>query len=747
MSPRSILSTTGLARFSGKHPWAVVAAWVLVLVVAGTLVATQLSSALTTEQDFTNDPESKQAVEALRAAGLMDQARAREIVIVRSAELTVDDPAFAQRVGQLSAEIAGLGPDVVQTVATFYVFPDPSFVSRDRHTTLIPVIMAGDFGDAGANIAKVIDVVHANDGQGGFDVLITGDATLGHDFQVVSEEDLRKGETFGIAVALLILLIVFGTVVSALLPILIALVAIGTSLGLTAIVGQFVELSFFVTNMITMMGLAVGIDYSLFIVSRFREELRHGRVKLDAIEIAGHTANRAVFFSGMTVVLALIGMLLVPTTVFFSLAMGAILVVISAVLASLTLLPAVLGILGGKVNALPVRPRSKPGAAEYGGFWEWITNRVMGRPVVSLAIAGGVLIAASIPYFSINLGFAGVSTLPEGLQSKRGFKILQSEFTSGATTNAIVAVKGDIASPGVQAALEKLKQGLAGDDTLGSEPTVRVAESGLVARIDIPVQGDPVDDVAVGAVRRIHDTILPAAFAGSGAQVLLTGQTAGNIDFLDLVERYAPIVFGFVLSLSFMLLMVVFRSVVVPLKAIVLNLLSVGAAYGMIVLVTQQGFLVDVFGFTRNDVVEAWIPLFLFSVLFGLSMDYHVFLLSRVKERYDQTGDNTGSVAFGLRSTASLITGAALIMVAVFGGFAAGEMVSFQQMGFGLAVAVLVDATIVRSVLVPASMKLLGKANWYFPSFLSWVPRVGIEGDRGHAAPAPAAATVAGGSD
>ncbi|MEX2599438.1 MAG: MMPL family transporter, partial [Dehalococcoidia bacterium] len=256
--------------------------------------------------------------------------------------------------------------------------------------------------------------------------------------------------------------------------------------------------------------------------------------------------------------------------------------------------------------------------------------------------------------------------------------------------------------------------------------------------------GDAVAPDAVDAVRRLRAEHIPSAFAGTNAVTYVTGSTAGTVDFFDLVNEYTPIVFGFVLALAFVLLAVVFRSIAIPIKSIILNLLSVGAAYGLMVLVTQEGIGASLFGFQQSAVVDAWIPLFLFTVLFGLSMDYHVFLLSRVRERFDQTGRSTESVAFGLRTTAGLITGAALIMVAVFGGFASGSLVMFQQMGFGLAVAVLIDATIVRSVLVPAAMKLMGDWNWWFPSFLNWVPRVGIEGEPIHV---PGEAVPAGASE
>jgi RND superfamily putative drug exporter len=734
----AFLSTRCLARLSAQRPKTVLGVWLAVFLLAIYLSSAVLPGVLTTEQDFTYDPESVVGQTLLERAGLASEPQAQEIVLVRSADgTTVDDPAFRAAVEQLFGEIAALGADVAVPAASYYLTGVEAFVSRDRTVTFMPVVMAGTIDDAAENIHALTDLVHAADGRGGFDVLITGDATLGAGFQEVAEADLIKGESIGIAVAVLILLAVFGTLVAALVPIALAVVAIVVATGLTALVGQFFALSFFVTNMITMMGLAVGIDYSLFIVSRYREELHRGHAPRMAVELAGATATRAVFFSGVTVVLALVGMLLVPTSIFLALGTGAILVVVSSVLAALTLLPATLSLLGARVDRLRVRRISKGLPGEEGGFWTWLTRQVMARPVVFFIAATALLLAAAAPYLSINTGAAGVSTLPDGMEAKEGFVLLQSAFDRGATTDQSVVIAGDVSDDRVDAAVEALRDALAADSAFAGPFTYRVDAVRTVGQVVVPVKGDPSSDEAVAALRRLRDEYIPAAFAGAPVPVYVTGIIAFNVDFFDLSADYTPIVFTFVLSLSFLLLLVVFRSIVIPIKAILMNLLSVGAAYGLIVLVTQMGVGASFFGFQQSDVVEAWIPLFLFSVLFGLSMDYHVFLLSRIRERYDETGDNAGSVAFGLRSTAGLITGAALIMVAVFGGFAAGDLVTFQQMGFGLAVAVLIDATIIRSILVPAGMKLLGKANWYFPAGLAWVPRIGIEGNQ---APAPAGA-------
>jgi uncharacterized membrane protein YdfJ with MMPL/SSD domain len=477
------------------------------------------------------------------------------------------------------------------------------------------------------------------------------------------------------------------------------------------------------------MGLALGVDYSLFVLSRYREERSGGREQLDAIAAAGATASRAVLFSGMTFVLAMFGLVLVPNTIFRSLAAGAILVGIVSVLAALTLLPAVLGLLGDRINALriPYFGRAAERAGTESRFWGAVVHAVMRRPVVSLVLAAGFLLALAAPVLGLETGSQGRSTLPDRFESRQGYALLQQEFPGQTTDPVEIAVAGSASSPQLRAAIERLEGELARRPSFG-EPSVETSRSGDVARISVPIGGDPVSERAIAAVRELRDEVVPRAFAGVDAEVLVTGETAEELDYHTTVDSWLVPVFAFVLGLSFVLLTIAFRSIVVPLKAIVLNLLSVGAAYGLLVLVFQEGVGNELLGLTQSENIAAWVPLFLFSILFGLSMDYQVFLLSRIRERYLQTGDSDEAVAHGVASTARLITGAALIIIAVFWGFAMGDLIMFQQMGFGVAVALLIDATIVRGVLVPAGMKLLGRRNWYLPSWLSWLPDAHVEG-------------------
>jgi uncharacterized membrane protein YdfJ with MMPL/SSD domain len=720
----SMFSTEGLARVSARRPWFVVGTWAAIIVAAAIAIGTLLASGLTTEVSITNDPESERADNLLEDR-LRGPDPTNEIVIVRSSDATVEDPQFRGFVEDLYGEISGLGSGIIASGTNFYQSNDPSLVSEDGRTTILPFVMTGDHEEAADNIGEVLNVVEERNGVDGFEVLITGGASINDELDEQAQKDLETGESIGIPIALLVLILVFGSLIAAGIPLLLGILAIIVAVGLSALLGQLFQLSFFITNVITMMGLAVGIDYSLFIVSRFREERHRGLDKMDAIGATGETANRAVFFSGMTVVLSLFGMLLVPSTIFRALGAGAIIVVLVSVAISLTLLPALLGLLGDKVNALKV-PFIGRGAVEAdherrGGFWDTVTRIVMRYPVVSVVASAGLLIALALPYLNITIGSAGISTLPENLQSRQGFEILQSEFSFGLVNPAEIAIEGDVNGPAVQEAIDRLDATLAEHPEFGAG-TFTANDDGSVALYSVPVNGDTTSNATLDSVRALRSEYVPAAFSGVDAEVFVGGDTAGAIDYINTVNDSTPIVFAFVLTLSFVLLTIVFRSIVVPIKAIIMNLLSVGAAYGILVLVFQEGWGNELLGFQQVDIIEAWVPLWTFSILFGLSMDYHVFLLSRIRERFDKTANNRESVAFGVRSTAGIITGAALIMAAVFMGIAMGDLVMFQQMGFGLAIAVLLDATIVRTVLVPAAMELLGERNWYLPKFLDWLP-------------------------
>jgi RND superfamily putative drug exporter len=700
----------------------VLGAWTIAVVVAIAVIVVFLPGSLTTEGNPTNDPESQRALDARIAAFPRDPSTAAtDAVVIRSEEYTVDSPRFRSFVSDFvdDDEITALG-----AARTYLDDGAEGFVSEDRHATMIPV---GLFDDD--ETEALVEKVEALDEQGGFAVSVTGEETLDHDFDLLSQEDLENGELkFGLPAALIVLLLVFGAVVAGLIPLLMAMVSIVVALALSALLAQQFELSVFLVNMLTGMGLALGIDYSLFVVSRFREERAQGREELAAIGVSGATASRAVLFSGSVFVVAMLGMLLVPNSIMRSLAVGAILVGVVSVIAALTLLPAVLGLLGDKVGALRipfVGRRDLEASNPEGRFWGAIIRRVLHRPALSLAISAGLLLALALPVFRMDIGTSGVSALPDRFASKQGFLALERDFPDASTDPAEIIVQNASAT-GVPAAIADLRRTLAADPRFGEGELERTAD-GDVVLLSIPVVGDASSTQATDAVGELRDEIIPEAFAGTDADALVGGTSSENIDYFDSVIDPAPFVIAFVLLLTFVLLTIVFRSVVVAGTAVALNLLSVGAAYGLLVLVFQEGFGAHLLGFQQTDTIEAWVPLFLFSVLFGLSMDYQVFLLSRIRERHVKTGDTTDAVTFGVASTARIITGAALIIVAVFSGFARGDLIMFQQMGFGVAIALLIDATIIRSVVLPSAMKLLGERNWYLPHWLDWLPRLEVE--------------------
>jgi RND superfamily putative drug exporter len=789
-----------LARASSRHPWRVIAIWGVLFFAMVGVSSTLLSGVLTSDISFTNKPESIKAQNIIDTQFSTAQVgKSTEYVIVRSDSLTVDDAAYQTYVKQLQTALAAKTDLVAGPPTTYYDAlqgsPDAAagLVSRDKHYTLIPVAITTD------DTATVEDLraTLAATTSAGFTTQLAGQATLNADFTTIAEEDARKGESIGVMVALVVLVVVFGAIVAALLPIGMGIFAIAVALGITALVGQIVEFNLFVTNIISMIGLAVGIDYSLFIVSRFREERKKGFDKLEAIGAAGATANRAVFFSGMTVVLALLGMFIIPTTIFRALAAGAIFVTVVSIVSSMTLLPAILAklgdwtdwpwlsrfanvvvmvliaVLGGVVSSVlvavgapsilvalvaiatviafavgltKVRRReswsivtrfARHEGAEFdvrGGFWDIVTRGVMKRPWVFLISSVLVLGGLGSFYFQLNKGSStNINQLPD-VPAKAAFLTLEREFAGGLTDPAEIVLTGDVGSSQARDAISALQTAIGQDASFSPDTKVETSKDGSAVKVSAFFKGETQNDSAFAAIKDLRNRVIPAAVAGApGVEVLVGGNSAIFTDFLSVTDSYQWVVLAFVLGLSFLLLMVVFRSLILPIKAILMNLLSVGAAYGAVTLVFQKGVGIGIFNaigfnFHRSEAIEAWLPLFLFSILFGLSMDYHVFLLSRIREEYDKTHDNTEAVAYGLRTTAGIITGAAIIMVVVFTGFASGRLGPLQQMGFGLAVAVFMDATIVRTLLVPAGMRLLGDWNWYLPRWLEWLPKMNVEG-------------------
>ena len=718
--------TRRLAHASASHPWRTLGAWALVLVASIVVIVSFLGSALTTEGEMTNDPESYRGYDAIAEHFPFDPAEAvNELVVVRSATATVDKPAFRKHVEDLEFELQASGH--VESARDVYATGDRSLVSPDDHATVVPLFLGPSGEDGIGDLVVIVDAFERD----GFETAITGEFTADDDYQRLSEDDLQKGEfQFGLPAALIVLLLVFGSIVAGLVPVLTALVAIVVALALTALVGQAFDLSVFVVNMLTGMGLALGIDYALFIVSRYREERNRGRAELDAITITGATASRAVLFSGTAFVLAMVGMVLVPDTILRSLATGAILVGIVSVLAALTLLPAILGLLGDRVNALRIPwlgRRIERSAGTEGRTWSRVVRFVMRTPLVSAAVSVAVLVALALPVLDFETGFSGIRTLPDRFPSKQGFTMLEESFGVGTVDDVQVVVEGDVRAPEVSAGIDRIAEAVRADVEF-RDVDVAIADDGQAALVEALVVGDSRDKRALASVEKLRHESVPEALGSTSAVALVTGETAETIDYRELTSKWLPIVFAFVLGLSFVLLAVAFRSVVMPLVAIALNLLSVSAAYGLLLLVFVRGFGDDLLGFSQVEVIAAWLPLFLFSVLFGLSMDYTVFLLSRIRELHSRGESAHDAVAHAVGSTARIITGAALIIIMVFVGFATGDQVEFQQMGFGIAVSLLIDATLIRLVLMPAVLALLGERAWYLPSWLDWLPHVEIEG-------------------
>ena len=735
------VSTGGMAAISARHPWWVIGIWVLFLVLAAVALPGLKGALSGDEMKFLSNPDSVQGQTLLseRMPGLSTSSGAMETILVHSDELTVDDPAFRQVVTQTAAAVAAEKELVAQAYDYYQILqfqPETaeSLVSADRHTTLIPVSLAGSAADTGDGIEEYISLVEAQSTPG-FVVTTVGGTSIQNEFTTTAEEDLTRAEMIGLPITLLVLVVVFGALMAAGVSMILALVAIFVSIGVISVVGIFMPQSFFIVNVIMMIGLAVGIDYALFIIERYREERRQGLNRFDAIVATGETASRAVLFSGGTVMLALLGLFIVPITTFRSLGAGALLVVGIAVLAMLTLVPALLSLLGDRVN-WPLARRHKRGhtgervhssLTVYKGFWGGVTKRIMARPIVGVVLTVVILLAITAPAFMLETGAAGQpETLPPG-ERRDAYQLLVDNFPAGMLSPVEVVVDAP-RSAEIDGAIERLSAAMEASGDFAAGSTLTWNGAGDLALISGPLAAGIDSESGYEAVRELRSELIPAAFANLDTSVHVTGQTALDGDSVHLVNTLTPAVIAFVLGLTFILLMLVFRSLVVPITAIVMNLLSVGAAYGMLVLVFQMGIGHQLFGFQQAP-IESWVPLFLFCILFGLSMDYHVFLLSRIREHFDRTDKSREAVAVGLKATSRIITGAALIMVVVFATFAAGDLAMLQQVGFGLAVAVLLDATLIRSVLVPASMALLGRMSWYLPRMLRRVmPHIRLEG-------------------
>jgi uncharacterized membrane protein YdfJ with MMPL/SSD domain len=588
---------------------------------------------------------------------------------------------------------------------------DPIETAVDKAKSGNPAVFVGQFGDASAN--KAIDKSFS--------------------------DDFKKAEQLSLPITLIILVFAFGALVAAGVPLLLGLSAVMATLGLVAIPSHFIAMDDAVQSVILLVGLAVGVDYTLFYLRREREEKRRGAGKLEAVHTAAATSGRAVLVSGFTVMVAMAGMFFAGGRTFTGLGVGAIIVVAVAMIGSVTVVPAILAWLGDRVDKgrIPFLHKRMSRNGGESRVWNTVLGVVLRRPLASAVAAAGVLIVLAIPAFNMHTVLTGTDDLPRKLEVMKVYDRMQAAFPGGQIP-AVVAIQGDdVTTPQIVAATKEMGNRAFATGKMNGPLDVTVSPDKHVASVAIPMKGDGTDQSSEDALAALRGGIVQHTVGATpGVQnAYVSGMAAQTKDFNDLVKANAPIVFAFVLSLAFILLLVTFRSIVIPIKAIILNLLSVAASYGVLVWIFQDGHFQNLLGYKSNGGVVSWLPLFLFVILFGLSMDYHVFIISRIREAFDRGMKTEDAVAHGIKATASTVTSAAIVMVGVFSIFATLSALDFKQMGVGLAVAILIDATIVRAVLLPATMKLLGDWNWYLPKRLHWLPKISHD-----AAPEPSRA-------
>jgi uncharacterized membrane protein YdfJ with MMPL/SSD domain len=716
--PRNLAARMG--RWSASHRKLAVFGWlafVLAALVLGGVVGT------TTLGDADRQSgEAGRAAKLYAAAGL--DGGDPESVLVQSRTLRANDPAFVAAVREIERTTArqpGVGD-----LRSPYGRGGHGRISGDGHSVLIGFRLGARPDPRGRPIAiePVLDAVdRAARAHPGFYIGEYGDASADKAVADTNGRDFHRAELLSIPLSLAILLVAFGAIVAAFVPVLLALTAVAAAVGLLAFPSHIWPADDAANSVILLIGLAVGVDYSIFYIRREREERARGKGPEAALEAAAATSGRAVLLSGLTVLIAMAGMFVIGNKQLTSVGVGAMLVVATAVLGSLTVLPALLSLLGDRIELgslpFPGRRRGRPSV-----LMSRVVNRVLRRPVVSLLLGGGLLVLLAVPAFALHTNNAGETALPQGLKIADTYNRIERAFPGGGQPAYVVLKARDVTAPEIRQAVAELRRRALASGELRNPVTVRANEAHTIAAISIGLTGSGTDARSEHALERLRTRLVPGTLgAVPGVEVHVGGVTAESKDFNDLLKRRAPLVFAFVLGLAFVFLLWAFRSVVVAAKAIVLNLLSVGAAYGLLVAVFQWGWGESLLGFESTGGVTSWLPLFLFVVLFGLSMDYHVFILTRVREAVDRGLPTEAAVSRAISTTAGTVTSAALVMVGVFAVFATLSQIELKQLGVGLASAILIDATIVRIVLLPAAMKLLGRWNWYLPRWLDWLPR------------------------
>jgi RND superfamily putative drug exporter len=711
-----------MGRWSASHWKTAVFGW-LAFVVA----ALAIGKVVGTKNISMNDANVGQSHKAdqILSAGFPQADPQTEFVLVQSKMRTVADPSFRATVNDVIGTVKG--NPAIKNLKSPLDPKNADQVAKNRRTVIVTWNMKGK-----AEVAKKkIDAIEASvakigDRHPGFYVGEAGSISSGKALDKMFTDQLKTAGERSIPITIVVLLLVFGALVAVGVPLLLALSGVMATIGLVALPSQIVPLDQNVPAVVLLIGLAVGVDYSLFYLKRQREERATGKSSDAAIEAAAATSGRSVLISGLTVMIAMAGMLFSGNKATIGFGIASMTVVGVAMIGSLTVLPALLAHLGDKVEKgkIPILGRLRRQSGE-NRFWKAILAPVLRRPAIAATIAGAALLAMAAPTLTMHTAQSGLDSLPNSAPTVPTIKKIQANFSNGEAAQSAVAIKANIDAPATQRAIAALKAKTVAAGINSGSIDEQINPSHTVARVDIPLVGKGTDSKSNAALRTLRNDILPATIGKvNGAEYAVTGPTANSADANALLKSKAPIVFGFVLVLAFALLLVSFRSVVIALKSILLNLLSVGAAYGVLVAVFQWGWGSGLLGFQSNSGIVQWLPIFMFVILFGLSMDYQVFIVSRIREAFDRGMKTADAVEHGITTTAGVVSSAALVMVGAFAVFALMPILDMKEMGIGLAAAVLIDATIVRAILLPATMKLLGDWNWYLPKHLRWLPKL-----------------------
>jgi uncharacterized membrane protein YdfJ with MMPL/SSD domain len=732
--PKGVAARVG--GWSARHWKTATFGW-LAFVVASLFLSMQLGTTFIDQNDA-NVGEARKADRIIEEAGFTVNEKGEtieelgEMVLVQSRTYTADDAEFRAVVKDVEQTLRGFPK--ARKIQSPLSPSHADAISPDRHSALVSYAPNGTYEEVVLYIDNHVAAIDRVEGRHpGFYVQSVGTST---DKKIDAEIQggLAKAGLISIALTIIILLAVLGTLVASLVPLLLGITAVVASTGLIAASSKVIPASENIMEVVLLVGLAVGVDYSLFYIRREREERRAGRSEGAALAAAAATSGRAILTAGITVLIAMAGMFLSGDKTFMSFSVGTMIVVLVAMVGSLTVLPAVLGRLGDKIEKgrVPFLHRLRRRPRRESRVWGAVLDRVLRHPVAATLASGAVLVALALPVLQLHTAQTGI----EGFTSPtvEPFRKVVDAFP-GTPEPAVVAVKADdTTTPAIRDAVAELERKALATGEMNAPIDVETNRDRTVTRVEIPLKGNGTDDVSNHALSTLRGSLLPETLGQvEDVEYAVTGGTAASADFNSSMTKSVPKVFAFVLLFAFGLLLVSFRSIVIAVKAVLLNLLSVGAAYGVLVAVFQWGWGEGLLDFESNGGIANWLPMFMFVILFGLSMDYHVFILSRIREAYDRGLSTDDAISHGIKSTASTVTSAAVVMVGVFGVFTLLPLVDLKEMGIGLAAAVLIDATIVRGVLLPATMKLLGERNWYLPSWLEWLPRL----DHG-AAPEPA---------